>query len=231
MSVQQILRETLDNFETQKANDETLGPLKEMWKKEKAKMIKRGDTVAGAGGVCISSSIHSAQQLTTTTASDAPPPHQRRQPQPQPPKLFRTQPPAPRPSPSRRIIPAHRRSKNIRKTPLTSRAIDASGRSTQQRTHQRIRRKMPVSFAIDTGLHPLRQSIAGRRHPTHTDRDQRSTSDSYEQTSARHAAGAKSHRTFTRAVAKSSGEPERTLRSSWEHTAQWASARASRIVV
>lgn len=51
MSVQQILRETLDNFETDKADDETLEPLRDMWKKEKVKMIKRGDTVAGAGGV------------------------------------------------------------------------------------------------------------------------------------------------------------------------------------
>lgn len=51
MSVQQILRETLDNFETDKVDDETLEPLRDMWKKEKAKMIKRGDTVAGAGGV------------------------------------------------------------------------------------------------------------------------------------------------------------------------------------
>lgn len=60
MSVQQILRETLDNFETQKADDETLGPLKEMWKKEKAKMLKRGDTVAGAGGVCASHLLSTA---------------------------------------------------------------------------------------------------------------------------------------------------------------------------
>ncbi|KAL8718345.1 MAG: hypothetical protein Q9225_004505 [Loekoesia sp. 1 TL-2023] len=40
MSVQQILRETLDSFETAKANDETLAPLREMWKKEKAKWSK-----------------------------------------------------------------------------------------------------------------------------------------------------------------------------------------------
>ena len=53
-SVQQILRETLDNFETQKADDETLGLLKDMWKKEKAKMIKRGNISASAGGVRIS---------------------------------------------------------------------------------------------------------------------------------------------------------------------------------
>lgn len=63
MSVQQILRETLDNFETQKANDETLGPLRDMWKKERAKMIKRGDTVAGAGGV-------RASQLLFTTPNN-----------------------------------------------------------------------------------------------------------------------------------------------------------------
>ena len=41
MSVQQILRETLDSFEEQKANDETLAPLIEMWKKEKDKMGKK----------------------------------------------------------------------------------------------------------------------------------------------------------------------------------------------
>jgi len=42
MSVQQILRETLDSFETNKPNDETLAGLREMWKKEKLKMEKRG---------------------------------------------------------------------------------------------------------------------------------------------------------------------------------------------
>ena len=41
MSVQQILRETLDAFEEQKANDETLALLTEMWKKEKGKLGKR----------------------------------------------------------------------------------------------------------------------------------------------------------------------------------------------
>ena len=42
MSVQQILRETLDTFEAQKADDETLIPLREMWKKEQQKMGARG---------------------------------------------------------------------------------------------------------------------------------------------------------------------------------------------
>lgn len=42
MSVQQILRETLDNFETNKANNETLAGLRDMWIKEKAKINKRG---------------------------------------------------------------------------------------------------------------------------------------------------------------------------------------------
>lgn len=45
MSVQQILRETLDNFETSKADDETLAPLREMWKKEKTKWGKAGHGV------------------------------------------------------------------------------------------------------------------------------------------------------------------------------------------
>ncbi|KAI9675630.1 MAG: hypothetical protein M1817_000997 [Caeruleum heppii] len=36
-SVQQLVRETLENFEGQKKDDEGLGPLREMWTKEKAK--------------------------------------------------------------------------------------------------------------------------------------------------------------------------------------------------
>ena len=50
MSVQQILRETLDNFETNKADDETLAGLREMWVKEKVKITKRGGRLDG--GVC-----------------------------------------------------------------------------------------------------------------------------------------------------------------------------------
>lgn len=45
-SVQQILKETLETFETQKPNDETLAPLREMWKKEKAKTEKNGAAVS-----------------------------------------------------------------------------------------------------------------------------------------------------------------------------------------
>jgi hypothetical protein len=41
LSVQQILRETLDSFETEKSSDENLSPLLEMWKKEKGKTDKR----------------------------------------------------------------------------------------------------------------------------------------------------------------------------------------------
>ena len=42
MSVQQILRETLDSFETQKKDDENLRPLREMWIRYKQKMQKQG---------------------------------------------------------------------------------------------------------------------------------------------------------------------------------------------
>ncbi|MCJ1393627.1 hypothetical protein MMC18_006502 [Xylographa bjoerkii] len=42
MSVQQILRETLDEFQIQKSQDETLQPLITMWQNEKAKIAKRG---------------------------------------------------------------------------------------------------------------------------------------------------------------------------------------------
>lgn len=45
MSVQQILRETLDSFEQTKPNDETLTALLTMWKKEKSTMAKRGAMV------------------------------------------------------------------------------------------------------------------------------------------------------------------------------------------
>ncbi|KAL8684389.1 MAG: hypothetical protein Q9224_006385 [Gallowayella concinna] len=45
MSVQQILRETLDSFETNKADDETLAPLRDMWKKEKVKWQRKGAPV------------------------------------------------------------------------------------------------------------------------------------------------------------------------------------------
>lgn len=45
MSVQQILRETLDSFEQLKQNDETLTGLIAMWKKEKSTMAKRGAMV------------------------------------------------------------------------------------------------------------------------------------------------------------------------------------------
>ncbi|KAL2038554.1 hypothetical protein N7G274_008601 [Stereocaulon virgatum] len=51
MSVQQILRETLDNFETNKANDETLALLLDMWIKEKAKITKRGGRLDGGPAV------------------------------------------------------------------------------------------------------------------------------------------------------------------------------------
>lgn len=46
MSVQQILRETLDAFETQKADDETLYPLRVMWNMEKSKPKKQGAPVS-----------------------------------------------------------------------------------------------------------------------------------------------------------------------------------------
>ena len=45
ISVQQILRETLEFFERSKANDETLAALREMWQKEKAKMNKRASAI------------------------------------------------------------------------------------------------------------------------------------------------------------------------------------------
>lgn len=51
MSVQQILRETLDSFEKQKKDDETLALINDMWKKEQAKIVKRGGRLDGS--VCV----------------------------------------------------------------------------------------------------------------------------------------------------------------------------------
>ena len=49
MSVQQILRETLDIFELQKADVETLRPLITMWQNEKTKWAKRtGNDISSA---------------------------------------------------------------------------------------------------------------------------------------------------------------------------------------
>ena len=49
MSVQQILRETLQSFETQKATDETLFGLQQMWKNEK---MLEGRNSWMVGGFC-----------------------------------------------------------------------------------------------------------------------------------------------------------------------------------
>ncbi len=46
MSVQQILRETLDAFEVSKADDLTLAPLREMWRKEKNKWGRHSNLVS-----------------------------------------------------------------------------------------------------------------------------------------------------------------------------------------
>lgn len=68
MSVQQILRETLDSFETQKKEDENLKPMREMWANYKSKMEKLG-AVKG---------IHNGTQNRTMSAPPFPgfDPHQ-----------------------------------------------------------------------------------------------------------------------------------------------------------
>lgn len=48
LNVQQLLRETLGTFDKDRSADETLTPLLEMWRKEKAKSDKRLGT-----GVCV----------------------------------------------------------------------------------------------------------------------------------------------------------------------------------
>ena len=58
MSVQQILRETLDNFITNKGNDETLTALREMWKKERAKITKRGNAQPAVVSIILLNTIN-----------------------------------------------------------------------------------------------------------------------------------------------------------------------------
>lgn len=50
ISVQQILRETLDMFQLQRGTDETLVPLITMWQNEKAKAAKLGHLPAQTVG-------------------------------------------------------------------------------------------------------------------------------------------------------------------------------------
>ena len=56
MSVQQILRETLDTFEMQKSGDETLMLLITMWKSEKTKWVKRAGNDISSGLVSLAAS-------------------------------------------------------------------------------------------------------------------------------------------------------------------------------
>ena len=51
--VQQILRETLDAFETQRGEDATLGPLITMWRSEKTKWAKKSGTNIGTNASAV----------------------------------------------------------------------------------------------------------------------------------------------------------------------------------
>lgn len=52
LSVRQMLMETLDTFEHQKGWDESLGPLIELWKKEKDKAYKAYGVCSGITEAC-----------------------------------------------------------------------------------------------------------------------------------------------------------------------------------
>lgn len=73
MSVQQILRETLDNFETEKKNDENLGPMRDMWIKYKQKMQKRGGPPGNQGGTIRPGFDHARGNYTYATNSHSGP--------------------------------------------------------------------------------------------------------------------------------------------------------------
>ena len=66
MSVQQILRETLDTFELQKSEDETVAPLIAMWKSEKAKWAKKSGNDISSGLVSNDCPLPGASNSFTT---------------------------------------------------------------------------------------------------------------------------------------------------------------------
>ena len=108
MSVQQILRETLDTFETQKPQDETLVGIREMWTKEKTKIQKRGNMAVS------NSPLPRALDISDTPpATHTPQPH-RPSLQPQPTELLRPLPQIQRPPSTSRTLPTRRRSQNER---------------------------------------------------------------------------------------------------------------------
>jgi hypothetical protein len=67
LSVRQMLMETLENFETQKGWDESLGPLIDLWKKEKDKAYK-------AYGVCPAKTVSNQRRVANDSQSQPPPP-------------------------------------------------------------------------------------------------------------------------------------------------------------
>ncbi|KAL8935164.1 MAG: hypothetical protein Q9211_004838, partial [Gyalolechia sp. 1 TL-2023] len=75
MSVQQILRETLDSFETSKANDETLAPLREMWTKEKSKWSKNRSAGSVTAPPTTQGPRHPGQQMTFAQQAMQPQPY------------------------------------------------------------------------------------------------------------------------------------------------------------
>jgi hypothetical protein len=75
-SVRHILMETLDAFETQKCHDENLGPLIEMWKKEKEKAYK----AYGVG--CQTYELEPQHKVLTNNMQGRPPPPVAGPPQP-----------------------------------------------------------------------------------------------------------------------------------------------------
>ena len=129
MSVQQILRETLDNFEANKAHDVTLTALREMWKKEKTKTTKGGQirTTAVCTGcpkdqrwAVTDNSSATVSAISSFAATSQLSKYE----------LLRSRSPASRSTSPSRTSPASRRSENVCQTSLTSRTINtASGSS------------------------------------------------------------------------------------------------------
>jgi hypothetical protein len=168
MSVQQILRETLDAFQLHKAQDETLAPLIKMWQTEKAKFGGQNGTYAVWPNFAKEFAVY---LLIIGVAGTADPECASFQPAATELLLPSAFPAWTSPSP-RACFP-HRRSQDLRQASLTSRTIHTAQRSRRQRIVERIRRALCLGLTLDTGLHQRGRPGSRRRNDADAYRNKR----------------------------------------------------------
>ena len=160
-SVQQILRETLTHFETEKQDDDNLNGLRELWKKEKTKpqrplptdrvvsepllrfkhaSVLTFDAAHGSAEQCpdwLPIRNDSPKSAVSSTAG----------------KLLCHLPSSSWTACTTRALPTNRRSQDLRQTPPTSRTVHPSSGIHGQRAHQRVSRTLSKRHKKCAGLH------------------------------------------------------------------------------